>query len=81
MRGREVVDPIPMEVVAQLPIRDRIFVSRKRRDRVWNVYADLAMQEWIVPPGATYAGVLFFAVPQPPRQPTTEMSPQTSWDP
>ena len=35
MRGSQVVGPIPMEVVAQLPIRDRIFVSRKRRDRVW----------------------------------------------
>ncbi len=65
MSRRQVVDPVPVELVAQLLIQDRIFVSRDTQDKIRDFYADLAMRDWVVPPGLTYAGVLFFSVPQP----------------
>jgi len=65
MHGEEVVDPLPVGIVAQLPIRDRWFVSSAARRQLREFYDALSFKEATVASGSTYHGVMFFGVPEP----------------
>jgi hypothetical protein len=64
LRGDQVVDPLPVELVAELPMRGR-FVSRATRKELHAYYADLQLRDAIVAPGTSHHGVMFFRVPEP----------------
>jgi hypothetical protein len=61
----EVIDPLPVEVVAELPIRDHIFVRDSTREQLKAFYAELALREGALAPGGNTHGVLFFRIPEP----------------
>jgi hypothetical protein len=65
VRGEEVVDPLPVEIVAELPTQGRWFVSDATREQLREFYADLSLREVAVAPGSTYHGVMFFRIPEP----------------
>jgi hypothetical protein len=65
LRGDEVIDPLPVEIVAELPARNRWFVSDETREELREFYAGLAFRDTAVAPGSTYHGVMFFRVPEP----------------
>ncbi len=59
------VDPLPVEIVAELPTRGRWFVSDRTREDLREFYADLSLRDVAVAPGSTYHGVMFFRIPEP----------------
>jgi hypothetical protein len=64
LRGDDVVDPLPVELVAELPMRGH-FVSRRTRKELHAFYGEMQLRESIVPPGSSHHGVMFFRVPEP----------------
>jgi hypothetical protein len=56
-RGKEVIDPLPM---------DYVVATAKRQGSV-RAYESAMFRETVLAPGETYRGVMFFAVPTPKR--------------
>jgi hypothetical protein len=62
LRGRKVVDPLPLEEVVAIPKRRGLWITRGTAERVDAFYQALAFRETVLAPGETYQGVLFFQV-------------------
>lgn len=67
-RGREIIDPVPIQSVVAAARDERWRFSRKTRERVQSFFEGVAFKETILLPQDTYQGVLFFAYPQSQRR-------------
>lgn len=67
-RGREIVDPLPLETVIARA-KEQHWLLRRRTERQMQRYFErLAFGETVLAPNETYQGVMFFPVPRPPRR-------------
>jgi hypothetical protein len=68
LRGRQVIDPLPVEIVAEIPKARWLIVTEETAKRLDHFYSRVAFKETVLAPGETYQGFLFFeAVPPRPR--------------
>jgi hypothetical protein len=66
-RGKEVIDPIPVEMVMALAKRQKTFLRASTKEEVDKYFADATLKEIALYPNDTYRGVVFFAMPAPKR--------------
>lgn len=66
-RGKAMMDPLPIEVVAEAAKRQRRLRSRTE-ERVDNFFVGIAFKEAVLLPKDTYQGVMFFATPRPEKK-------------
>jgi hypothetical protein len=66
-RGAEIIDPLPVEVIAGIAKRERWFLRSKTEKQIDSFFEDLLFNETVLMPNETYQGVLFFSSPQPSR--------------
>lgn len=60
VRGREVIDPIPLDAVADI-VKDRLgIVTGGTEERIERFLSDLTFRETVLAPGQSYHGVMFF---------------------
>lgn len=64
-RGREIIDPIPVEVVAAAAKRQHGLLRAETEQEVDSFFENLAFKETVLLPNDTYQGVIFFAIPGP----------------
>lgn len=60
LRGRGVIDPLPIEKVTEFPKSEGLWVTDETEEQIDEYFTELAFKEMIVPPGETVRGVLFF---------------------
>jgi hypothetical protein len=61
--GEEVIDPVPVEMVMALAMRERSFLRASTKEEVDKYFEKTTFKETTLYPGETYRGVMFFAVP------------------
>jgi hypothetical protein len=66
-RGKEVIDPIPVEMVMAMAKRQKTFLRAKTQEEVDKYFEEATFKETALYPNETYRGVMFFAVPAPKR--------------
>jgi hypothetical protein len=64
-QGKEVIDPIPVEMVMASAKRQKAFLRSGTEAEVDKHFADAMLKEIALHPNETYRGVMFFAVPAP----------------
>jgi len=64
-RGKEVLDPLPLELVAARAKRQQRFLSADTEEEISKFFDDAIFKERVVAPNDTHRGVIFFAVPPP----------------
>jgi hypothetical protein len=64
-QGKEVIDPLPVEMVMATAKRQKAFLRSGTEAEVGRYLADATLKETAVSPNQTYRGVMFFAVPAP----------------
>jgi hypothetical protein len=67
-RGREIVDPLPVEVVLAIAKRQHWFLRSRTEEQIENFFEDIVFKETALPPNETYQGVMFFTLPKQPRR-------------
>lgn len=67
-RNKEVIDPLPLEMVVAMAKSEHGFLGAKTEQPIDRFFADLAFKETILLPNDTYHGVMFFADPTPERR-------------
>ena len=65
---RRVVDPLPVDVVVEIPKARGLFITDATAARLDALYGQLALRERLLAPDETYRGVLFFDVGERPRR-------------
>lgn len=70
LRGKGVIDPLPIEKVTEFPKSEGLWVTEETEEQIDEYFTELAFKEMIVPPGETVRGVLFFGVRKP--RPTSQ---------
>jgi len=66
-RGKEVIDPIPVEMVMSVAKRQKSFLRASTKEEVDKYFEESTFKETALYPSETYRGVMFFAVPGPKR--------------
>jgi hypothetical protein len=66
-RGKEVVDPLPVEIVIATAKSQRWFLRSKTEERIDSFFESLVFRETALLPDETYQGVMFFPAPKPRR--------------
>jgi hypothetical protein len=66
-QGKEVIDPIPVEMVLALAKRQKSFLRDSTKEEIDKYFDQALFKETTLQPTETYRGVMFFAVPQPKR--------------
>lgn len=66
-KGKEVIDPVPVEMVMALAKRQKTFLRSSTGEEVDKYFKENTFKETTLFQGETYRGVMFFAVPQPKR--------------
>jgi len=66
-RGKEVIDPIPVEMVMSVAKRQKTFLRSSTKEEVDKYFEEATFKETALYPSETYRGVMFFAVPGPKR--------------
>jgi hypothetical protein len=66
-RGKEVIDPIPVEMVMGIAKRQKSFLRASTQEEVDKYFEEATFKETALYPSETYRGVMFFAVPAPKR--------------
>ena len=66
-RGKEVIDPIPVEMVMNVAKRQKSFLRASTKEEVDKYFEESTFKETALYPSETYRGVMFFAVPGPKR--------------
>jgi hypothetical protein len=66
-RGKDVIDPLPVEMVMALAKRQHSFLRASTQQEVDKYFGDALLKETALFPNETYRGVMFFAVPAPKR--------------
>jgi hypothetical protein len=64
-QGKEVIDPIPVEMVMASAKRQKAFLRSGTEAEVDKHFADTTLKEIALYPNETYRGVMYFAVPAP----------------
>jgi hypothetical protein len=64
-RGKEVIDPIPVEMVMGIAKRQKGFLRASTQEEVNKYFEEATFKETALYPSETYRGVMFFAVPAP----------------
>jgi hypothetical protein len=67
-RGRDIVDPLPLESVVAVATGDRWFLRKKTVEQVEGFLSSVAFKETVLLPNDSYQGVMFFANARPRRQ-------------
>jgi hypothetical protein len=62
-RGKDVIDPIPVEMVMALAKRQHSFLRASTQEEIDKYFGDALLKETALFPNETYRGVMFFAVP------------------
>jgi hypothetical protein len=62
-RGRDVIDPLPVEMVMAMAKRQKSFLRASTGEEVDRYFEQAVFKESALYPNETYRGVLFFAVP------------------
>jgi len=65
-QGKEVIDPVPVELVMALAKRQK-YLRASTQQEVDKYFGDSLLKESTVYPNETYRGVVFFALPAPKR--------------
>ena len=66
-RGKDVIDPIPVEMVMAMAKRQKTFLRASTQEEVDKYFSEATFKETALYPNETYRGVMFFAVPAPKR--------------
>ena len=64
-QGKDVIDPIPVELVMATAKRQKTFLRSATQAEVDKYFAQSTFKETTLFPNETYRGVMFFAVPAP----------------
>ena len=64
-RGKEVIDPLPLELVVEAAKREHGFLPEKAEERIDAFFKSVAFSETVLFPNDTYQGVMFFPAPKP----------------
>jgi hypothetical protein len=66
-QGKEVIDPVPVEMVMAIAKRQKSFLRDSTAEEVDKYFKEHTFKETALQPSETYRGVMFFAVPTPKR--------------
>jgi hypothetical protein len=66
-RGRDIVDPLPIQTVIATAQDQRWFLRKRTRQSVDNFFYSVVFKEAVLLPNDTYQGVMFFSNPKPKR--------------
>jgi len=66
LRGAEVIDPLPVEKVADLPKSEGLWTLEKTGAQIDNLFDELVLKETVVARGETVRGVIFFKAAERP---------------
>lgn len=66
-RGREIIDPLPVEIVVATAKRQHGFLRSKTEEELNKFFENTTFKETVLLPNETYRGVMFFAAPMPKR--------------
>lgn len=64
-RGRDIIDPLPVEVVVAYAKSQRWFLRSKTEEEIEKFFENLSFSETALPPDETYQAVMFFPIPEP----------------
>ncbi len=67
-RGRDIVDPLPIQAVIAVAQDQHWFLHKHTREKVDTFFHSVVFKEAVLLPNDTYQGVMFFSVPKPKRQ-------------
>lgn len=60
MKDKEVIDPIPIELITEIAEKRFGWVGEKERRRIEEFFSNIVLRETVVLPNESYRGVLFF---------------------
>jgi hypothetical protein len=63
-RGREIVDPLPLETVIEMAKRQRWFLRSKTEEQIDSFFESVVFRETALLPNDSYQGVMFFPAPK-----------------
>jgi hypothetical protein len=63
-RGTQIIDPLRLETVVAMAKKQHGFVRATTQKSVAEYFEGVAFNEMVLPPGATYQGVMFFPIPR-----------------
>ena len=63
-KGTQIIDPLPLETVVAIAKQQHGSLRTTTQKSVDDYFEGLAFSEMILPPGATYQGVMFFPIPR-----------------
>jgi hypothetical protein len=66
-RGREIIDPLPFEIVVAMAKSQRWFLRSKTEERIDSFFESLMFRETALLPDESYQGLMFFPIPEPPK--------------
>ena len=64
-QGKDIIDPIPIEMVMAMAKRQKSFLRASTQEEVDKYFGETTFKETALLPSETYRGVMFFAVPGP----------------
>lgn len=64
-RGKQIVDPLPIEAVVAIAKRQHWFLRSTTEERIDSFFEGMAFSETPLLPNETYQGVMFFPIPKP----------------
>jgi len=64
-RGKEIIDPLPYEIVAANAKRQHRFLQQQTEEEIDKFFSNSMFKETVLAPNETYRGVVFYAVPAP----------------
>jgi hypothetical protein len=68
LRSRDIVDPLPLQVVTSIATDQHWFLRDKTRETVEGFFNNVSFKEMVLLPNDTYQGVMFFSSPPPRKQ-------------
>jgi hypothetical protein len=69
-RGTQIIDPLRLETVVATAQKRHGFMSSSTQKSLAEYFEGQAFSEMILPPGATYQGVMFFPIPR--KEPSSD---------
>jgi hypothetical protein len=66
-RGKEIIDPLPIEVVLAMAKSQHWFLRSKTEEQIDEFFESIVFSETTLASDETYQGVMFFAIPKPQR--------------
>jgi hypothetical protein len=66
-RGKEIIDPLPVEVVLRIAKGQHWFLRAKTEQQIDDYFVSTAFTETTLLPSDSYQGVMFFSLPKPER--------------